>query len=217
MTSFPGSPRLSKGAIIGLGRTNPLPIVTVFQYNPKSMTRSVQPRAASGEGSRNEVLRLNGAPTETITISELEIDATDQMELSDPVTAAMGIYPQLSALETLLYPEAAEVVLNSALLALGTIEILPSEAPLTLFAWGVKRILPVRITSLSITEQEYSPDLNPIRATVSLTMQVLSYNDFPAGHAGNSLFLAHQVAKEVMAGIGSARSAASGLTGFFSS
>ena len=203
MTTFPGAPKLTKGAIIGIDPLNPLASVIIFQYNPKSLSRQLQARSSSQDGARSEVLRLEGPPTETITISELEIDATDQLEQADGIATSMGIYPQLSALEMLLYPKSALVIANTVLLAAGTIEVIPPEAPFTLFIWGVKRVLPVRITGFTITEQEYDPSLNPIRATVNLSMTVLTYNDFPVTHPGYYVFLAHQVVKEAMATIGS--------------
>jgi hypothetical protein len=64
-------------------------------------------------------------------------------------------------------------------------------------------VLPVRLTSFTITEQAYDPSLNPIQATVNLSMQVLNYSDFSVTHPGYSLFLAHQVVKEAMAVVGS--------------
>jgi hypothetical protein len=146
---------------------------------------------------------LSGPPRETITISELEIDAVDQLEQAQADAVSMGISPQLSALEMLLYPKSALVIANTALLAAGTIEVVPPEAPFTLFIWGPKRVLPVRLTSFTITEQAYDPALNPIQATVNLGMQVLNYTDFPVSHPGYSMFLAHQVVKETMAVIGS--------------
>jgi len=115
----------------------------------------------------------------------------------------MGIYPQLSALEMLIYPKSSNVIANEALLKQGTIEIVPPEAPLTLFVWGPSRVLPVQIKSFSITEEVHDTRLNPLQAKVSLSMRVLSYNDLPSDHAGHKIFLAHQVAKEVMATAGS--------------
>jgi hypothetical protein len=115
----------------------------------------------------------------------------------------MGIYPQLSALEMLLYPKSATVIANTVLLAAGTIEIIQPEAPMTLFIWGVKRVLPVRITGFTINEMQYDPNLNPLVANLNLSMNVLSYNDFPVTHPGYFMFLAHQVVKETMATIGS--------------
>lgn len=204
MTTFPGSPRLLKGAIIGIDPFNPLASVVVFQYNPDTLTRTLQPQTAGGAGQdRSEVLRLRGAPIETITVN-IEIDATDSLERADPLATTVGIYPQLSALEMLVYPKSALVIANTVLLAVGTIEIIPPAAPLTLFIWGPQRVLPVRITQFSITEEAYDTALNPIRARVTLGLQVLSYNDLPLAHPGYALFLAHQVVKETMATLNTA-------------
>ena len=199
MTTFPGSPRLMKGAIIGIDPFNPLASVVVFQYNPDTMTRTLQAQATGGQGGdRAEALRLKGAPIEDIKL-DIELDATDRLEQADPLATTLGVYPQLSALEMLIYPKSALVIANMALLATGTIEIIPPEAPLTLFIWGPKRVLPVRLSSFSITEEAYDVNLNPIRAKVNLGLRVLSYNDLPLTHPGYALFLAHQVIKEAMA------------------
>jgi hypothetical protein len=133
----------------------------------------------------------------------VEIDATDQLERPDPTAVTMGIHPQLAALEMLLYPKTALVIANAVLAALGTVELIPPEAPLTLFVWGPKRILPVRLTDFSITEESYDVNLNPILAKVGLSLRVLSYSDLPPTNPGYALFLAHQVVKETMATIGS--------------
>lgn len=203
MTSFPRSPRLLKGAIVGFDIFNPVASVTVFQYNPDTLTRTLQAQSAGGgEGDRSEATRLKGAPVETISL-EVEIDATDQLENAEGTATSMGIYPQLSALEMLLYPKSALVIANTVLMATGMLEIIPPEAPFTLFVWGPKRVVPVRLTNFSITEQAYDVSLNPIRAQVSLGLRVLSYNDLPVTHPGYGMFLAHQVVKEVMAVVGS--------------
>jgi hypothetical protein len=199
MTTFPGSPKLQKGAIIGLDPPNPLASVVVFQYNPDTMTRTLTPQTTtSSDTSRGEALRLKGPPEESITI-EIEIDATDQLEKGDSSAVNMGIYPALSALEMLLYPKPSLIIANEVLAAVGIIEIIPPEAPLTLFVWGAKRILPVRLTSFSITEQAFDPNLNPILAKVSLGMRVLNYMDLGLYSVGGALFMVHQVLKEVMA------------------
>lgn len=203
MTTFPGSPKLQKGAIIGLDPFNPLASVVVFQYNPDTLTRTLTPQTSGGtDTSRGEALRLKGPPEEAIKL-DIEIDATDQLEKGDSNTVSMGIYPALSALEMLLYPKSALVIANEVLAAVGIIEIIPQEAPLTLFVWGAKRVLPVRLTSFSITEEAFDPNLNPILAKVSLGMRVLNYTDLGLLSVGGALFMAHQVAKEVMATISS--------------
>jgi hypothetical protein len=202
--SFPQStPNVLKGAIVGIDPFNPLASIVVFQYNPDTLTRTLQAQSAGAQGGdRSEAMRLKGAPVETFKL-DVEIDATDQLERDDSVTESLGIYPQLSALEMLIYPKSALVLLNTALLAAGSMEVIPPQAPLTLFIWGPKRILPVRLTDFSITEEAYDVQLNPIRAKVSLGLRVLSYNDLPLTDPGFALFLAHQVVKEAMATIGS--------------
>jgi hypothetical protein len=198
MSTFPGSPRLLKGALIGVDPLNPLGSVVVFQYNPDTMTRKIEPRAVAAEGDRGEAFRLTGAPKETITLS-IEIDATDQLEQANPLAIATGIYPTLAALEIMVYPKSAIVIANTLLSLIGTIEVIPAESPMTLFVWGPQRVLPVRITSLSITEEAHDQLLNPIRAKVELSLTVLSYQDLPLLSAGRVLFLAHHIVKEVMA------------------
>jgi hypothetical protein len=199
MTAFPGSPRLLKGAIIGMDPVNPLASVIVFQYNPDTMTRRLDARSMGGEGGdRSEAFRLTGPPKETITLN-IELDATDHLEEGHPLAIASGVSPALSALEMMIYPKSETVIANAALAQFGNIEIIPPEAPLALFIWGPTRVLPVRVTGFSITEEAYDTLLNPIRARVDLSLYVLSYADLKLTHPGYNLFLVHQITKEVMA------------------
>lgn len=203
MTTFPRSPRTLKGAIVGLDPLNPLASVIVFQYNPDSLSRRVVARAPAERGARSEAQRLNGAPLETIRI-DVDIDATDQLETAAGDATSMGIHPQLAALEMLLYPKSSAVIANTVLAFAGTIEVLAVEAPMTFLIWGARRILPVRLSELNITEEAHDVNLNPIRAKVSLGLRVLTYSDLPLTHPGYYAFLAHQLVKETMAVIGSA-------------
>ena len=68
-----------------------------------------------------------------------------------------------------------------------------------LFIWGPTRVLPVRVTAISIAEEAYDALLNPIRAKIDLTLEVLTYRDQPLTSPGRALFLAHQIAKEALA------------------
>src|SRR5262249_49423041 len=156
MSTFPGSPRLLKGAIVGFDPVNPIASVVVFQYNPDTMTRKLEARTSGGTGTggRSEALRLTGPPKETITPTNRG-DGPPQLQHGNPLAVTMGVYPPLSALEMLLYPKSALVIANTILAQIGSLEIIPPEAPLTLFIWGPARVLPVRLTSLSITEQAY--------------------------------------------------------------
>ena len=214
MTTFPGSPRLLKGAIIGIDAFNPLASTIVFQYNPKEIDRVITATTGGGKGGdKKEALRLTGAPKETITLNKVEINAFDQLEKGDPIATSMGIYPQLSALEMLLYPKSLAVLANNTMIQAGMIEIAPVEAPLTLLVWGARRVVPVQLSTFTIKEKEYDVNLNPICAELSLNFTVLSYNDLPISHIGNTLFLAHQVAKEAMATISSAGAMGSVVSG----
>ena len=120
-----------RGALVGVDIFNPIASVIVFQYNPETVSRSVKPQGATGEGSKAESMRLKGAPIETISM-DLEIDATDQLDAGDAYAEKLGIYPQLSALEMLAYPKTALVITNTVLMALGTLEVLPPIGPFTL-------------------------------------------------------------------------------------
>jgi len=211
MMAYPQGPRVLKGAIVSIDPLNPIASVIVFQYNPETLTRTLTPQVEGGEeGNRSESVRYSGAPVEEITL-DLEIDATDQLAQGDPTTLMMGIYPQLSALEIIAYPSLTTVAANTVLLAAGTIEIVPSTAPLTLFIWGLKRVLPVRLLRYSIVEEAYDGNLNPIRARVSTSLRVLSYSDLPLTAPGYSLSIANQTVKQTMAAIGSVGNATAAI------
>jgi len=143
---------------------------------------------------------LKGPPVETFKV-DAEIDATDQLEVPDqnPNTVQNGIYPQLAALETIVYPSSTILQNNFNLSQAGTLEIMPILAPLPLFVWSANRIMPVRITDLSITEEAFDPKLNPIRAKVSLGLRVLSIDDLYFTDKGGSLYMVYQQQKESLA------------------
>lgn len=198
MSSFPGSPRLLKGGIVVIDpATSVVERVITLQYNPDTLSRSLQIKAISEGGDRSEAMRLTGPPVETIKL-EAELDATDQLEFPEQHRTAVevGIHPQLAALETLVYPTSNQLQANNELAQSGTLEIIPMETPLTLFVWSKNRVLPVRLTELSVTEEAFDPSLNPIRAKVSLGMRVLSVNDLEFRHKGSSIFMAYLQQKE---------------------
>ena len=204
MTTFPGSPRLIKGGIVLLDPvTGAVQRIIPLQYNPDSLSRTLQVQGVQGEGGdRSEALRLKGPPIETLKV-EAEIDATDDLEFPGlhPETAQDGLHAQLAILETIIYPSSAELLANNVLAQVGTLEIAPMESALTLFIWSRKRILPVRITEFSITEEAFDADLNPIRAKISLGMRVLSVDDLGFDHKGGSLFMVYLQHKERLAAL----------------
>lgn len=196
MPTFPRSPLHLRGALVSLDPTTGKPTVILFQYNPTTLSRTLEIKG--GEGGGLEALKIYGAPVETIKL-EAELDATDRLEWYEPTALLSGLHAQLAALELLVYPTSTSVIANTALLAAGAMEVVPPQGPLVLFVWGAARVLPVQITELSITEEAHDTKLNPTRAKVALGLRVLSYDDLPASHKGHSLFMAHQVAKETLA------------------
>jgi hypothetical protein len=201
-TTFSDSARVVRGGLVLLDLDSAaIRTVIALQYNPETVSRTLQVQAVGGEGGeRSEALRLKGPPVETYKL-DAEIDGADQLEAGDPLAAEHGIQPQLAALETIVYPSSASLQASDALARSGTLEIAPLQAPLTLLVWSRNRIVPVRITDFSITEEAFDAALNPIRAKVSLGLRVLSVADLGFDHRGGSLFLAYQQQKERLAGL----------------
>ena len=199
MTTFPNSPRLLKGGIVLIDPdSGAVQRVIALQYNPDTLTRSLAPKTPAEGADRSEALRLKGPPVETIKL-EAEIDAADLLAAGDSAAAEVGIHPQLAALETLVYPTAAQLAAVHAKAQGGALEIAPMIGSLTLFVWSKNRVVPVRITEFSITEEAFDPALNPIRARVSLGLRVLSVDDLGFGGKGGSLYMAYQQQKERLA------------------
>jgi hypothetical protein len=199
MSTFPGSPRLLRGGLVLIDpETGTVLRIIALQYNPDTLTRSFQIKSATDTGDHLEALRLKGPPAETIKV-DAEIDATDQLETGDAQTLAAGLHPQIAAIETIVYPTSAHLQAINAQAAAGSIEIAAAQAPLPLFVFGPKRIVPVRITEISITEEAFDADLNPMRAKVSLGMHVLSVDDLGFDVKGGGLFMTYLQAKERLA------------------
>jgi hypothetical protein len=178
----------------------PLPNVVIFQYNPETITHTWTPAVpdttASGNNKPNP-LAVKGLPGESFSFN-LAMDANDMIADGSPVAVglatATGIYSRLAALEMLLYPTGSftsNQLLGSVSSAISS--ALGGSAPQTdptvpqymmptvLFIWGPERILPVRLTSLTITEKLYdSLLLNPIHAEAQVGMTVLTPDEVSA-------------------------------------
>jgi hypothetical protein len=204
MSTFPNSPLLLKGGIVLVDPTTAAIVrVITLQYNPDTLTRTLQPQSVDpGTKDRSQALRLKGPAIETFKL-EAEIDATDQLEFPDqnPGATQFGIFPQLAALETIVYPTSQQLLDSNSLAQSGTLEIAPMEAPLALFVWSPSRVVPVRITDFSITEEAFDTSLNPIRAKVSLGMRVLSVDDLGYDEKGGNLFMVYLQQKERLASL----------------
>ena len=203
MTTFPGSPKLIKSGLVLLNpSTSAVQHVIALQYNPDTLTRTLQTQSVAGAdgGDRSEALRLKGPPVETIKLDAM-IDAADQLEFPEQHDNIVqsGLHSHLAVLETTIYPTSQQLNSNNDLANMGTLEIVPMEKNLMLFVWSKSRILPVSLTEFSITEEAFDPSLNPIRAKVSLGLRVLSIDDLGFNHKGGSLFMSYLQNKEQLA------------------
>ncbi len=201
MSGYSQSPRIVKGGLVLVDPDSArVQRVISLQYNPDSLSRTLQVQGAGDGAERSEALRLRGPAVETFKL-EAEIDASDQLEFPDQHQSVVeaGIAPQLAVLESLVNPTTADLLANKALADAGTLEIESMESALALFVWGTNRIVPVRITEFSITEEAFDPALNPIRAKVNLGLRVLSIDDLGFDHKGGSLFMAYLQSRERLA------------------
>jgi hypothetical protein len=202
-SASPISPRLVKGGIVTLDPdTSALQSVIALQYNPDSLTRTLQIQAVQGaqDGTRVDALRLRGPAVETIKL-DAELDATDQLEFPNqfPLAVQFGLQPQLAQLEMLVNPTVETLLADDNMANAGTLEIIPLEQALTLFVWSKSRVVPVRLTDFSITEEAFDPNLNPIRAKVSLGMRVLNVDDIGFSTPGGHIFMAYLTTKQQFA------------------
>jgi hypothetical protein len=212
-----------KGAFINLGAglLGFLPNVIVFQFNPNTVSRTPTipqpPRTPDGSGTTN-VQQQPAQPGETMSFS-LRIDATDQLAESNPIAAASGILPTLSALELLMVPKSSLSIDLTSLVggSSGAHTHPPDTLPTVLFFWGPFRIVPIVLTSLTINETQYNTALTPIRAEVTVNLQVLT----PTQIAKDATFAQGaykytQGVKEVMAALNLANAAEIGVSSILS-
>jgi len=210
-------PLLKGGIVLVDYNTGAVQRLIPLQYNPETLTRTLQVQGVGPEsGPHVDQMRLKGPPIETFKL-EADLDASDQLGAGDPLATASGIQPQLAALETVIYPTSTQLQQANAMAQAGTLEIVPMDAPLTLFVWSKERVVPVKITEFSITEEMFDSNLNPIRAKVSLGLRVLTVDDVDFSSVAGSIYLTYQQRKEQLAASAPAGSlAAFGISGVLS-
>lgn len=215
MTNFPGGAPVLRGGFVLLDPLSGRPVKTIrFQFNPDTLTRTLQPQGIGNEpGDRLEALRLKGPPHETLKF-DAEFDAADQLDRPDqnPREAANGIAPLLAALELSIYPSINQLLAEDQMAGLGMIEIAPAESPLMVLVLGRKRVIPVRLTDLTITEEAFDTSLDPIRAKVSIGVRVLTVDDLGFQHKGGQLYLQYHRQKERWAALVTDTAAGLGVT-----
>jgi hypothetical protein len=213
-SGFSNKPKILRGAFVEFGISLP-PLIVVFQFNPLTISRTRtasvdQPRTPRKRGAQNislleqvstdsltnvrgkQVIKVN---EETLSF-DIRLDATDKLDEGDGLTEEFGISPQLSTLELMMVPKGQGLLGAAASMLLGAAGAKFSfvddakNPPVILFIWGRKKVMPVNITSMQIKEEEFSYELNPTRATVSVSLQVIE--------GPNAPFLYTKALKEVM-------------------
>ena len=212
-----------KGAFINLGAglLGGLPNIVIFQFNPEQVTRTPRlaqpPTTPVGAGQVDATQQASG-PTESFSFT-LKLDASDQLAESNPIAAASGILPALSALELLQVPASAMTIDLASLAGSSSTKYVspPIRLPTVLFFWGPFRIWPVTVNSLSVTETAYNTVLCPIRAEVSVSLDVLTTNQLdPNATLARGAYNYSLGVKQVMAALNLANAAQLGLSGSFS-
>jgi hypothetical protein len=207
MGDFANRPKILRGAFVEFGISVP-PLLVVFQFNPLTISRSrssyanppqtpmgtqaeqnadfIQQIATGGASSLIQFRNGQNIIVQPQTISfDIRLDATDKLDQGDTITEQFGIAPKLSTLELMMLPKSQSLLGGAINALLGgapkNFAFFDSDRnpPIILFVWGRKQILPVNITSMQVREEEFSVDLNPTRATVSVNLEVIEGPNLP--------------------------------------
>jgi hypothetical protein len=210
---FSNQAKILRGAFVEFGISLP-PLIVVFQFNPLQISRARSatftppptPTGSQPVQTASLVQQLSPAGLvefrprgTTVRVNQETLNFDIRLDASNPENAIaeeFGVAPQLSTLELMMLPK------NQSLLG-GAVSALLGGAPkqfaffdearnppIILFVWGRKKVMPVNIKSMSIKEEEFSTELNPIRVTVSVSLEVIEGTNAP--------FLYTQAMKEVM-------------------
>ena len=184
-----------RGALVEYGSDflGPIPNIVVFQFNPEQISRTIHIPGSQSGAENPETTRLvsphaTSAPaTESFSITA-HFSAMDDLGEGAAIPRTFGIGPQLAALEKMANTSAGNLsqLIGAAIDAVGdalglggdddsTRKIPQETAPRILFIWGPSRVLPVKIKTLSMTEQQYDSLLNPVQAQVDIGLEIVSY------------------------------------------
>ncbi|TDR44860.1 hypothetical protein DFR29_10541 [Tahibacter aquaticus] len=197
----------------------PIPNIVIFQFNPEQITRTIgipQPRAAApgaNQPRQREPSRTSAPPTESISVTA-RFSAADDLGAGGARSAiprVFGVGPQLAALEKMVYPAGPlSGLLGKAIDAIGDAlggggddaperPIPPETLPRILFIWGVTRVLPVRVKSMSITEQKFDAFLNPVQAEVQIGLDVMTFAASSSDTIGQGALMYSRGARDAQA------------------
>jgi hypothetical protein len=188
------------GGVLGLPS---LPNVIIFQFNPESITHAwteaTAPQPAQDSKIKYSPLAVAGVPGETFSFT-LMLDSDEQIAdvSTDPIGAGLavvsGVYTRLAAIELLQFPTsppsaglvggvsaaASAAGVGASAAASQAVSVPESQVPVVLFVWGPLRIVPVRVTALSVTEKLYDGLLNPTHAEAQISLKVLTPDELNA-------------------------------------
>jgi len=181
---------LLRGALIEYGTSliGPIPNIVIFQFNPESLSRTLQIPTRPTGATQRETTQAGEKTFEKITF-KAHFSAANMLDEDKVLAKLFGIGPQLAALEKMVLPSSKIAgLIGAAIDAIGDAiggggddapaQPIPREKyPRILFIWGLTRVLPVTIDSMSISELEYDAILNPLRAEVDITLSVISVDD----------------------------------------
>jgi len=207
-----------RGALVEYGNNilGPIPNVVVFQFNPEQVSRTLRMAAQTervpSAGRVTEPHGTSGPPVESLTITA-HFSAADDLGKGGAAAAIptmFGIGPQLAALEKMVYPKGGKLseLLGQAIDAIGaalgggggaSTSAPREQTPRILFIWGPARALPVKINSMSITEQKFDMLLNPVQAEVQMGLEVVSFPDNSDDTVGKGALIYTQTVKDAQA------------------
>jgi len=203
---------LMRGALIEYGSDfmGPIPNVVLFQFNPDTLTRTMQIPARPAAATARETTQAGEPSIEKITL-KASFSAADEFGENKALARLFGVGTRLAALEKMVHPSndllaAIGAALGEVGAALGggsgsaPRQAIPREKyPRILFIWGVYRVLPVIIESMSITEQQYDFLLNPVQAEVSMTLAVNANDSCSDDEVAKGAMLYTNMAKDAQA------------------
>ena len=190
-----------KGALISFMPTfiGATPNVVIFQINPETITHSWNSADPTETDNKTgaDPLAVAGLPGETFEFT-LAMDANDT--IADGGTTGSTRWSPRRAASTAglrrskccnirrpfparrwsarYRPRSAPPPPHPGRCGQTTPQSVPRlQVPTVLFVWGLGRIVPVRVTGLTVTERLYDRFLNPTHAEAQLTLQVLTLDD----------------------------------------
>lgn len=206
-------PFLMRGAMIEYGSDflGPLPNVVIFQFNPESLTRTIQIPPRPTGGAARETTQAGEPTIEKITL-KAQFSAADGMGKNNLLARTMGVGPRLAALEKMVNPASKlSGRIGAAIDAIGSAlglsggggdprQTVPRQKyPRILFLWGPFRVLPVVIESMTITELQYDFMLNPVQADVSIGLAVNAIDNCSDDTVGRGALEYSNLAKDAQA------------------